>query len=32
VYGGTTATVEVETFDARVRYSQRDGKREKVRT
>ena len=32
VYGGKGASVEVETFDARVRHSQRDGKREIVRT
>ena len=31
VYGGTAATVEVETFDARTRWSEREGKKERVR-
>ena len=31
VYGGSGAGVEVETFDARVRYSEREGRKEKVR-
>lgn len=31
VYGGQSAAVDVETFDARTRYSGRDGTREKVR-
>jgi DNA polymerase III subunit epsilon len=31
VYGGKSVTVEVETFDARVRYSGREGKRERLR-
>ena len=30
VYGGKSASVELETFDARVRYSGRDGKKERV--
>ncbi len=30
VYGGKNAVVEVETFDARVRYSGREGKKERV--
>jgi DNA polymerase III subunit epsilon len=31
IYGGTSAGVEIETFDARVRYSEREGTKEKVR-
>ena len=31
VYGGKEAMVEVETFDAKTRYSGRDGKKERVR-
>jgi DNA polymerase-3 subunit epsilon len=31
VYAGKDVGVEVETFDARVRYSERDGKKERVR-
>jgi len=31
VYGGKSAGVEVETFDARVRYSGREGTKERVR-
>ena len=31
VYGGKGASVEVETFDARTRYSERNGKKDKVR-
>jgi DNA polymerase III subunit epsilon len=31
VYGGKSADVEVETFDARVRFSGREGKKERVR-
>jgi len=31
VYGGKGANVDVETFDARTRYSGREGKRERVR-
>jgi len=30
-YGGGSAGVEVETFDARTRYSGREGRKEKVR-
>ncbi len=31
VYADRSASVELETFDARTRYSERDGKKEKVR-
>jgi DNA polymerase-3 subunit epsilon len=31
VYGGKSADVEIETFDARVRYSGREGKTERLR-
>jgi DNA polymerase-3 subunit epsilon len=31
VYGGKSASVEIETFDARTRYSEREGKKERVR-
>jgi len=31
VYGGKGAGVEVESFDARTRYSEREGKKERVR-
>jgi len=31
VYGGKSAGVEVETFDARVRYSERQGTKERIR-
>ena len=32
VYAGKSMALELEEFDARTRYSQRDGRREKVRT
>ncbi len=32
VYGGRQVTLDLDEFDAKTRYSERDGKREKVRT